>query len=191
MWHPTGAGAEHQIRECSSWAALPWPLTHREGSSLCSLEFCYLWLSVVSGQLVLGLHIHGVAAREVTAGLLIHSECQKYLLASSSLFIAVSESVSEGLLQFECFQGPLWEQQQQQLSLLSLKHHGHSTAAVTAVTECVCPSWETQSILLFLTVGVHEHFPCESATSQLQPSLKSGASCFLLLGPSGSHWKLD
>lgn len=97
-------------KSCSSWAPLPWPLTCREGNLHCSLELCCLWLSVVNGQLVFGLQVigrkAGVAAREVTAELLIHSECQKYLLASSCLlfytyswlFIAVSESVSEHLL---------------------------------------------------------------------------------------------
>lgn len=97
MWHSTGSGAEHQMQGCSPWAPLQPPLTHREGSYHCSLKLCYLWLSVVNEQLVLGLQVHGVAAREVTAGLLIYNECQKYLLSSGCLCSLQSMKVCQGV----------------------------------------------------------------------------------------------
>lgn len=164
-------------------------LPYREGSLHCSLELCYLWLSAVSGQLVLGLQIHSrkaeVAAREVTAGLLIHSDGQKYLSASSCLCFCSLRKCVGGFAAIWILSDPLWEQQQQQLSLLLMKHHGHSTPALTVPGLSEKPrtpshSWPWVSMCTSLD---------ENATSRLQPSLKSGAFCLLLLGPSGSNWK--
>lgn len=164
----------------------------------CSLELCYLWLFVVNGQLVLGLQVHSrkteVAAREVTAGLLIHAECQQYLLASSCLCCSPPKCVRAFAAIWILSESSVRASAAAAAAAVLAFHETpwtQHTSCVTIVIECACPSWETQKSILFLTTDVHVHFPCESATSQLQPWLKSGASWFFLLGPSGSHWKLN